>query len=92
MFDIEDKGVIYLFTPGHASYAPYPEMQEVWLDLLPISTIDTYIKGKIAVTKQATQPEKDCEDWLCKYCPYQEACTYYKKEQEEPKGGFDSNG
>ena len=88
MFDIEDKGVIYLFTPGHASYAAYPEMSEVWLDLLPISTMDTYIKGKLSVTKQPTQPEKDCPDWLCNYCNFQEACTYYKKPEEECHAGF----
>ena len=83
MFDIEDKGVIYLFTPGHASYAAYPEYQEVWLDLLPLTTIDTYIKGKMAVTKLEAQPEKDCPDWMCNFCPYQEACGYYEKPQEE---------
>ena len=88
MFDIEDKGVIYLFTPGHASYAAYPEMQEVWLDLLPIKTMDTYIKGKLAVTKLPEQPEKDCPDWLCNYCNFQEACTYYKKPEEECHAGF----
>jgi CRISPR/Cas system-associated exonuclease Cas4 (RecB family) len=83
LFDIEDKGVIYLFTPGHANYSSYPEFQEVWLDLLPISTVDTYIKGKLSVTKQDKQPSKDCPDWLCNYCPYQEACTYYERPQEE---------
>lgn len=88
LFDIEDKGVIYLFTPGHASYAAYPEMQEVWLDLLPISTIDTYIKGKLAVTKQKEQPEKDCPDWLCNYCSFQEACTHYVVPPEQCTKGF----
>ena len=88
LFDIEDKGVIYLFTPGHASYAAYPEMQEVWLDLLPVSTIDTYIKGKLAVTKQKEQPEKDCEDWLCNYCSFQEACTHYVTPPEQCNKGF----
>ena len=90
LFDIEDKGVIYLFTPGHASYASYPEMQEVWLDLLPIKTMDTYIKGKLAVTKMPTQPEKDCPDWLCRYCSFQEACTHYKIPEEECTKGFNS--
>ena len=88
MFDIEDKGVIYLFTPGHASYAAYPEMQEVWLDLLPISTIDQYIKGKIAVTKAPEQPENDCPAWLCNYCSFQEACTHYVVPEEECHKGF----
>ena len=83
MFDIEDKGVIYLFTPGHASYAAYPEYQEVWVDLLPMSTIDTYIKGKMAVTKLPTQPAKDCPDWMCNYCSYQDACGHYEKPPEE---------
>ena len=88
LFDIEDKGVIYLFTPGHASYASYPEMQEVWLDLLPIKTMDTYIKGKLAVTKMPTQPEKDCPDWMCNYCSFQEACTHYVVPQEQCTKGF----
>ena len=83
LFDIEDKGVIYLFTPGHASYAAYPEMQEIWLDLLPIKTIDTYIKGKLAVTKQKEQPENDCPSWMCNYCSYQEACTYFVPKEED---------
>lgn len=88
LFNIEDKGVIYLFTPGHASYAAYPEMQEVWLDLLPISTMDTYIKGKLAVTKLPVQPEKDCPDWLCNFCNFQEACTHYVAPPEECHKGF----
>jgi len=83
MFDIEDKGVIYLFTPGHSSWAGYDEMQEVWLDLLPITTVDTYIKGKLAVTQLPVQPEKDCPEWMCKFCNYQEACTYYEIPEEE---------
>ncbi|MBD3842562.1 MAG: hypothetical protein IE909_11900 [Campylobacterales bacterium] len=83
LFDIEDKGVIYLFTPGWVSYYPYPEMQEVWLDLLPISTIDTYIKGKLSVIKQDKQPPKDCPDWLCGYCQFNEVCKYYTTPQEK---------
>jgi CRISPR/Cas system-associated exonuclease Cas4 (RecB family) len=83
LFTIEDKGVIYLFTPGHPSYSTYPEYQEVWLDLMPITTIDTYIKGKVAVAKQKEQPEKDCPEWLCKYCNFQEACTHYKIPEED---------
>lgn len=88
LFDIEDKAVIYLFTPGHASYSKYPEYQEIWLDLLPISTIDTYIKGKIAVTGLDTQPANDCPKWMCNHCAYQEACTHYVKPQEECMDGF----
>lgn len=88
LFEIEDKGVIYLFTPGHASYAPYPEYQEVWLDLLPIKTMDTYIKGKLAVTQQVKQPAKDCADWMCGYCPYQEACTYFTPKEPEYEHTF----
>jgi CRISPR/Cas system-associated exonuclease Cas4 (RecB family) len=83
MFDIEDKGVIYLFVPGYSNWAPYDEYQEVWLDLLPIKTVDSYIKGKLQIAKQKKQPEKDCEDWLCNYCPYQEVCTYYEKKEED---------
>ncbi len=92
MFDIEDKGVIYLFTPGHSAWAAYPEYQEVWIDLLPISTIDQYIKGKLAVTKAPEQPEKDCPDWLCNYCNFQEACTHYSVPEEECHKGFVEEG
>ena len=83
LFDIEDKGVIYLFTPGHSAWAAYPEYQEVWLDLLPISTIDQYIKGKLAVTKAKEQPAKDCPAWLCNYCPFTEACTHFVPKEED---------
>lgn len=90
LFDIEDKGVIYLFTPGHANYAAYPEYQEVWLDLSPISIIDTYITGKIAVANAEVQPAKDCEDWLCSFCSYQEICTHYVVPAEKCGKGFKS--
>ena len=83
MFDIEDKGVIYLFTPGHASYSPIPEYQEVWIDLLPISTIDQYIKGKLEIIKKEEQPEKDCPKWLCNFCEYTKACKYYEEKEED---------
>lgn len=83
LFDIEDKGVIYLFTPGHASYAAYPEYNEVWLDLTPINIIDTYIKGKLSVANQRVQPDKDCPDWMCRFCSFTEVCTHYTKPEEE---------
>ena len=92
MFDIEDKGVIYLFTPGHATYSTYPEYQEVWIDLLPISTIDQYIRGKLSVIKGDTQPPKDCANWMCTYCDYKEACTYYEEPEEECMKGFKDEG
>lgn len=82
MFDIDDKGVIYLFTPGHASWAAYNEMQEVWIDLLPLNIIDSYIKSKIAIARQKEQPEKDCPDWLCNYCEFAAACKYGPKEKD----------
>ncbi len=75
MFDIEDKAVIYLIIPGHMSYSPLPEYQEVWLDLLPISTIDTYIKGKLTVAEGDTPPECDCNKaWMCRFCPFSMTC------------------
>ena len=83
LFDIEDKGVIYLFTPGHSAWAAYDEAQEVWLNLLPISTMDTYIKGKLLAAENDIQPDNTCPAWLCNYCNFQEACTYYKKPEEE---------
>ena len=88
LFDIEDKAVIYLFTPGHANYEKFPEYQEVWLNLLPLHTMDTYVKGKILITKQEKQPEKDCPEWMCNYCAYQDACNYYEKPQAECTKGF----
>ena len=92
LFDIEDKAVIYRFTPGHSAWAAYPEYDETWLDLLPISTMDTYIKGKIAVTSQKEQPPKDCPDWLCNYCPYTDTCTHYTPKKEECMKGFGNEG
>jgi len=83
MFNIEDKGVIYLFTPGHNSWAGYPEYDEVWLDLSSIKLMDTYVKGKLAVAKAEAQPENTCPTWLCNYCNFREACTYYEVPKEE---------
>ena len=91
MFDIEDKAVIYLFVPGHNSYDPIPDYSEVWLDLKPIKEVDKYIKDKIKKGQADKQPEKDCPDWLCKFCPYQEACTYYEVPEEELHE-FDNEG
>ncbi len=88
MFDIDDKGVIYLFTPGHSAWAGYDEMQEVWIDLLPPTIIETYIKAKIGVTKQKKQPTKDCPDWLCNYCEYSDVCSHYKTPPEKDHSGF----
>lgn len=85
LFNIEDNAVIYLFTPGHSSYYKYPEYQEVWLELLPIKTIDTYIKGKLSIIKQEEQPDKDCSDWMCDYCDFTEVCKY-KPEEKCGKG------
>ena len=90
MFDVEDKGVIYLFTPGHASYDAYPEYQEVWLDLSPIDIIDGYITGKLAAGRADKQPKKDCPAWLCNFCNYREVCTYYDTPKEECMKGFKS--
>ena len=90
LFDIEDKAVIYLIVPGHVGYAAYPEYQEVWMDLLPISTIDSYIKGKLAVAEADVEPDCDCNrDWMCRFCPYSDVCTHTSvvpKEEDCHKG------
>jgi len=86
MFNIDDKAVIYLFTAGRPNYAKYPEYQEVWVDLLPVLTVDTYIKSKIAQAKQDKPPTRDCAAWLCDYCEYHDACPYAPEEKKT--GGF----
>jgi hypothetical protein len=88
LYDIEDKGVIYLFVPGHNKWAQYDEYQEVWLDLLPVNIVNTYVNNKINVAHQKEQPKKDCEDWLCDYCDYRDACTYVQ--EKEPGFGDES--
>ncbi len=88
LFEIEDKGVIYLFTPGHAAWEKFPEYQEVWLNLLPITTMETYVKGKILISKQKEQPENDCPSWMCPYCSFTEACTYYEIPKEDKPHEF----
>ena len=87
MFDIDDKAVIYLFVPGHASYAKYPEVSEVWIDLLPIQTVDQLVKGKLAITRQDEIPERDCPKFLCAYCDYCNQCPYCPKDLKDT-GGF----
>lgn len=86
LFEIEDKAVIYRFTPDHSKWSAYPEYDEVWLDLMPITTIEAYIKGKLSQARESKQPTKDCPDWLCNFCDYQEACTHYIN--KEPTNGF----
>ena len=84
MFDIEDKAVIYLIIPGHVSYSPIPEYQEVWLDLIPIHTIDQYIKGKISIATSEEEPECDCNtSWMCKFCPFSDSCRHSIVEKKE---------
>jgi len=84
MFSIEDKAVIYLIVPGHNSYDPIPEMQEVWLDLLPIATVDTYIKGKLALAEADVEPSCDCNKaWMCRFCPFQLTCNESTEKKEE---------
>ena len=83
MFDVEDKAVIYLFTAGHSAWAAYPEYDEVWIDLMPINTIDTYIKGKLATAGMKEQPSKTCPDWMCNYCAFTDVCTYHTPKEEE---------
>ena len=76
MYDIEDKGVIYLIIPGHNSYDPIPETSEVWLDLLPIKTMDSYVKGKLALAESDDEPDCDCDkNWMCRYCPFKDTCS-----------------
>jgi hypothetical protein len=86
LFDIEDKAVIYLFVQGHSKREAFPEYQEVWLDLLPINIVQTYIEGKINTALADTPPTRDCEDWLCDYCEVSEHCPFINKKQ--PTGGF----
>ena len=83
MFDIDDKAVIYLFVPGHSSWAKYPEKQEVWLDLKPIKEVDTYIKRKINLARAPEQPARDCPEWMCKFCDFHKACKYAPEETKE---------
>lgn len=90
LFEIDDKGVIYLFVPGHSSWSPYQEMQEVWLDLLPINIIDNYIKSKVQSSRQEKQPDKDCPEWLCNYCEYTSVCNYGPKEKDTSGFGDES--
>lgn len=91
MFDIEDKAVIYLIIAGHNSYDPLPEYQEVWLDLLPIPTVDSYIKGKLAIATANKEPDCDCDTgWMCRFCPFDEDCSKNpeKKKEENNHSGF----
>ena len=76
MFDIEDKAVIFMIIPGHASYSPLPEYSEVWLDLLPIATVDQYIKGKLKIAEGDEAPDCDCDKaWMCRFCPFSKTCV-----------------
>ena len=91
MYDVEDKAVIYLIIPGHNSYDPLPEMQEVWLDLLPITTVDQYIKGKLAIAEGDDEPDCDCNKaWMCRFCPFGSTCTESteKDKEEDDHSGF----
>ena len=89
MFDIEDKAVIYLIVVGHNSYDPVPEYSEVWLDLLPISTVSSLIDGKLAVATGDTTPRCDCDKaWMCKYCPYSDVCEE-STEKDKEENNFD---
>ena len=87
MFDIEDYGVIYLFTPDHAKYEKFPEYSEQYIKLFPINYVDTYIQNKLTTVSKSKQPDKDCPEWMCNYCDYKEACNYIHKE-ETPDAGF----
>lgn len=87
LFDIEDKAVIYRFTPDHSKWSNYPEYDEVFLELLPINFVEKYIKSKLLVVASDTQPAKDCPEWMCNYCDYQDACTYIHTEHK-PNEGF----
>jgi len=90
MFDIEDKGVIYLFVPGYNAWAKYDEYQEVWLTLKPIKEVDKYIKSKLKKARADTQPPKDCPNWLCPYCDFQDICGHYEPPEEECMKGFEN--
>jgi len=95
LFEIEDKAVIYLFVMGHSAREEkkgIPEVSEQWLDLLPISSTETIIQGKLAIAKAATPPELDCPTvWKCKdYCDMNTVCPYYlgKLSGKRPKAEF----
>ena len=76
LFNIEDRGTIYLFMNGHTARSKYPEFQEVYLDLLPINVVESYLRNKIMVATQDTPPKKDCEDWMCGYCSAKDNCPF----------------
>jgi CRISPR/Cas system-associated exonuclease Cas4 (RecB family) len=82
LFDIDDTGVIYLFTPDHSSWSKYPECQEIHLNLHNVDFIRDYIAKKVDVTTLKEQPKKDCPAWLCKFCEYKDACSYIKEEEK----------
>jgi len=88
LFDIEDKAVIYLFMNGHTARSKYPEMQEVWLNLLPVKTIESLITNKIMVATGDKAPPVDCETvWLCNYCSARNYCPADIAKNKK-KGGF----
>ena len=75
LFDIEDEGVIYLFTAGHSAREQFPEMQTVPLQLMSIDSTDKYIQNKLLAVQ--SEPEVDCEtSWLCGYCDYKDYCPF----------------
>lgn len=89
MFNIHDIGTILLIAAGHVGYYKYPEYQEYPLTLMPINVIDYYIKNKIKLARQKEQPEKDCPEWLCKFCDFSKVCNYYKEDKES---NIENNG
>lgn len=73
LFDIQDEGVIYLFTAGHTAREAFPEKQEVALQLMTIPETQQYIKDKLKAIE--TEPAVDCEtSWLCSYCDFKDYC------------------
>jgi hypothetical protein len=83
--DIDDKAVVYLWVIGHSAREQFPEYNEVWLDLLPVNIIQTYIEGKINTALADTPPAVDCEKWMCDYCNVRESCPFIK---EKSGGSF----
>jgi len=85
MFDIEDKATIYLFMNGHTARSKYPEYQEVYLTLLPINVVESYISNKIMVATHDNPPAVDCNiHWMCDYCNAKQYCPT----KNIHKGGF----
>jgi len=85
---IDDKAVIYLWCIGHSAREQFPEVSEVWLDLLPVNIVETYIQGKINTALGDKAPKVDCEGWMCGYCNVADSCPHNQGKEENCTKGF----